>query len=395
MTTNSEYATTREPFSIAGFTVSDATLIVACFVLSRALVTAVGLLILNGHPATLHNPMQTHPFEASVPDLYVRWDSFWYIWIAEHGYSTVGAWDRAGTTTYAFYPVYPVLMWLVATLTGLSTAMSGVVVSNAAFLAALFVVFALAERWSNDKVVASFTVALLAFVPEGFIFSAVYTESVSLLLVSGSILLYERKLNTFAGIAAAVAALSRSNGILVVLYFGAKLLHERGVPGALRFWQQPERHFPIVIAPLGLFAFWWFSMVNTGDAFAQKSTVMHGWGWAADLPWRNIWRDLTGPEARSQWLMAGSLTAFAASLTLLRRDTWVLFVFCLANFLLFWTGTLSNSLIRYSIILFPIYFGISRLIAHRPIPAMLLIAVFCLLNAMMMGLWAIGHPFVL
>jgi len=395
MTATSDVFAARAPVRIAGFTLTDVTVVVGCFLLSRVMLTAVGLLVLSAHPATIHNPMQVLPFEASLPDLYVRWDSFWYLAMAQHGYSVLSTWDHPGGTAYAFYPVYPGLVWLIGTLTGLSMAMAGFVVSNVAFLAALFVILALAETWSHDKVVARFTVALLCFVPESFIFSAVYTESVFLLLLSGSMLLYERKQNLLAGVVAALAALARSNGILVVLYFGLKLLNERGIAGALRFWQQPERHLPIVLAPLGLFAFWWFAILTTGDAFAQKSSMVHGWRWAVDLPWNNIIRHLTGTDVRSQSLMWGSLVTFAASCALLRRDSWVLFAFCLANFLLFWTGTLSNSLIRYSIILFPIYYGLSRILAHRPIPIMLLLGVFCVLNVLMMSLWAIGHPFVL
>ena len=395
MTANSDIAIASAPTRIAGVSVSDITMIVGCFVVSRVLLTVVGLVVLNGHPTTFPNPMQTHPFEASLPDLYVRWDSFWYLKLAEHGYSMYSTWEQPGATPYGAYPLFPALMWLVGKATGLSLAMAGVVVSNVAFLMALFVVFALAQRWSSDKIVAGFTVALLSFVPESFIFSAVYTESVFLLLVSASMLLYDRKQNVLAGLTAAVAGLARSNGIFVIIYFGFTLLRERGLVGALRFWREPERHLPIILAPLGLFAFWWFAMATTGDAFAQKSTNVHGWHWAADLPWNNIIRHVTGTDVRSQSMMWGSLVAFAASFTLLRRDSWVLFVFCLANFLLFWTGTLSNSLIRYSIVLFPIYYGLSRTLAHRPIPILLLLAAFGVLNVLMMNLWALGHPFVL
>lgn len=395
MTASSDLAAVRAPVRIAGFTVSDITVIVGCFVASRVLLTVVGILLLQSHPGTYNSPMQTYPIEASLPNLYVRWDSFWYLQMAQHGYSVLTTLLQPGATSYAFYPVYPALIWLVSTISGLSAEWSGVLVSNTSFLAALFVIFALAEQWSADKAIAGLTVALLSFVPEGFIFSAVYTESIFLLLASSAMLLYERKQNALAGIVAALAAASRSNGILLVVYFGFTLLRERGLPGALRFWEQPERHLPIVIAPLGLFAFWWFAMLTTGDAFAQKSTMVHGWHWAVDLPWKNVIHHLTGPDARSSVLMGSSLVAFAASLTLLRRDAWVLFAYCLVNFLLFWTGNLSNSLLRYSIVLFPIFFGLSRVLAHRLVPAALVLFAFIGLDVLLMALWAVGHPFVL
>jgi len=394
MTVGSGVASVPVRARFGGFTASDVATIAGCFVVSRVLLTVIGIVVLNAHTVPFHNPMQTHPFEPSVPDLYVRWDSFWYVEIARHGYSVLSTWVQPGATAYAFYPVYPALMWAVSTASGLSVEMSGVVVSNVAFLAALFVIFRLAERWSGDKAVAGLCVALLSFAPESFIFSAVYTESLFLLLASGAMLLHERQQNALAGLVAAIAAASRSNGVLLVVYFGLTVVRERGLVGALRIWQQPERYLPIVMTPLGLFAFWWFAMLTTGDAFAQKSTVAHGWHWVTDLPWNNIVRHLTG-NLRSSLLMGLSLAAFAASLTLLRRDSWPLFVYCLVNFLLFWSGTLPNSLLRYAIVLFPIFFGLSRMLAHRIVPATLLLLLFVALDALLMGLWAIGSPFVL
>lgn len=320
-----------------------------------------------------------------VTDLYLHWDSFWYVTLAEGGYSTNEPMGP-GQTNYAFYPLYPALMWLVAHATGMPAAMAGLVVSNASFLAALFVVLALAERWSGEKTVARLAVLLLCVVPEGFIFSVVYTESLFVLLTAASMLLFERRQHFLAGVCAGLGSAVRSNGIFIVVYFGLAILRERGLRDGLRFWHEPERYLPIVMAPIGLFAFWWISMLGVGDAFAQKSTVLHGWPWATDWPWANMVRHLTSGEPRDAFLLLASVAMFAASLTLLRRSTWPLFVYCAANFVLYWSGTSSNSLLRYTVALLPIYYGVALALAHRRVASGLLVA-GCFAGGLVLTAW--------
>lgn len=371
----------------AGFAPSDVAVILAVFLGTRLLLTVFGLFTLTVSKDALYPPV--------LPDLFVRWDSEWYLSLAQGGYSPADLHaEQPGATNYAFYPLYPLLMWLLAHATGLSLAWSGVLISNLCFLAALFVVFALAEDWSGDKAVARVAVLLLCCVPEGFVFSAVYTESLFLLLTSASMLLFERRQYFAAGVCAALSSAVRANGVLVVIYFGFALLREGGFRRTLRFWDEPERYLPIVMAPLGLFGFWWMAMLTTGDAFAQASTAAHGWDWRSAWPWTNIVGRLASTNIREFWPMVASLVMFAGSLTLLRRASWPLFAYCLVNFLLFWMGTSPNSLLRYSIVLFPIYFGVARLITPRPVIAIVLLADCFAVETVMMLLWAHGSVLV-
>jgi len=373
----------------------DWRLILGCFIGSRLWLTLVGLVTLMVMPPQPAPNLGVASYAATLTDLYVRWDALWYVSIAEHGYSTiVPPFQGAGTISYAFYPLYPLAMWALGSVTGLSAAAAGLVISNASFLGALAVIYVLAEHWSGSRAVAGLAVALLCVVPQSFVFSAVYTESLFVLLTALSVLLFERRRYALAGVAAALGSASRSNGIFIVVYFGLAILRDRGLLGALRFWREPEAYMPIVLAPLGLFAFWWFCMLTTGDAFAQKSTMVHGWQWAFDWPWNNIVNQYRGTDFRFKYFMTLSLMMFAASLTLLRRRSWPLFGYCLACFILFWTGNLANSLLRYSLVLFPIFYGLALVLAPHVIVRRLVLAVFGLCGTLLMVLWAIGSIFV-
>ena len=103
----------------------------------------------------------------------------------------------------------------------------------------------------------------------------------------------------------------------------------------------PGPMLTIVLAPLGLVAFWWYCFATTGDAFAQATSIAHGWGWAPDWPWSNLRRHLRGNSTERFWAW-GSLLYFGASLLLLRFRLYEEFAFCLACFLLFWTSVLPQ-----------------------------------------------------
>ena len=84
----------------------------------------------------LTGPTGWSPELASRVTPLARWDSGWYVAIAESGYEDPPT--RAGQqTNHAFFPLYPALMRGVARATGLETSRAGALVSAAALLGAL------------------------------------------------------------------------------------------------------------------------------------------------------------------------------------------------------------------------------------------------------------------
>jgi Gpi18-like mannosyltransferase len=357
----------------------DGAVIVGLFVASRAFLLAVAAVALKVSP-----PPQA---QGLFPDLFVRWDSLWYINLARSGYSTIEPTDQLGATNLAFYPTYPALIWLVGHLTGLSAAVAGILISNAAFLAALFVIYALGRQIGGSRLNALIAVLLISFVPQGFVFSAVYTESLFVLVTAASMLAYGRRHYVAAAVLAAIGSSIRSNGVFIAVWIGLEMVRKRGFPGALRFWEHPEEYLPAVAAPLGLLAFWWLCYFYTGDAFAQKSTVEFGWGWLPDWPWHGFVENLIyGNTIERFWVVSG-LTAVALSFTLLLKGYWTLFIYCAVNFALYFSSTVPTSLLRYSIAIFPIYFGMAYYVRG---PVALMLMPYLFLGGVMMVCWAQG-----
>jgi hypothetical protein len=169
----------------------------------------------------------------AAADVWARWDSDWYLRIAEHGYS----WP---SSTPAFFPLYPLLVagsgWI---LLG-HDLLAGVLLSLAAGTAA----FALLYRLTSDRLgeeAARRTVLFLAVAPTSLFFGAVYSESLFLLLAVLSFVLAERGRLAGAGAAAGLALLTRSAGVALL-------------PALVVFaWRRPERGRAlagVAIAPL-------------------------------------------------------------------------------------------------------------------------------------------------
>lgn len=164
-----------------------------------------------------------------IPNGLIRWDSAFYINIAQNGYDSKSA---------AFFPIYPLLIRFTSNLTGNSWT-SGLWVSNTTFLIALFYLYALIKKEFDDNT-ARRAVFYIASAPAAFFFSAVYSESVFFLFIVACFY-YSRNGNWFfAGIAGALASATRLIGILAPVF----ILFES-------FWQQGIRFFP---KPWGLSA---------------------------------------------------------------------------------------------------------------------------------------------
>ncbi|MBX6343152.1 MAG: hypothetical protein IRY97_11885, partial [Thermomicrobiaceae bacterium] len=184
-----------------------------------------------------------------LADIVIRplanWDGVWYTGIAEHGYQYRQA-------QAAFWPLYPLLIRAGHTLTGLSYATVGVLVSNGAFLAAL-VLFHRLARLEWGRRVADRAVWLLALAPMAFFFSTAYTESLFLLLTVGAFYAARTDRWQWAGACGFLAALTRNVGGLLLLPLAIMLIQRYGW-SPRRWWSRALPLAMIPVAPLFFFA---------------------------------------------------------------------------------------------------------------------------------------------
>ena len=156
-----------------------------------------------------------------------RHDALWYLRIAAEGY-------RTDDGSAAFFPLYPLLSRQVAALTGDAWLLGAYLVSNVALVVALTVLFRLTEH-EADEARARRTVLYLALFPTSLFLFAPYTESLFLALTVGCLYAARRHAWPLAAVLGALAASTRSAGLLLVLPLAVEaLLQAREQDGPLR-----------------------------------------------------------------------------------------------------------------------------------------------------------------
>ncbi len=149
-------------------------------------------------------------------------DGNFYLGISKYRYFDLTPSAEAGERVYSsigFFPLLPALIrGFDAALPG-GALVAGIVVCTLAGWAACTAVTLLARELYDDQV-ARRAAALIACFPGAFIFSFIYTEGLLVAAVAASLILLRRRLWVWAGIAGAVATLSRPSGIAIVAAAG-------------------------------------------------------------------------------------------------------------------------------------------------------------------------------
>jgi hypothetical protein len=248
----------------------------------------------NRHPeaARWDDPSVTRDL-GWVTDVWARWDSVWFLRIAEHGY---GSLEGAAA---AFYPLYPASVAVLGRIFFGHYVLAGIVVSLAATLAAFVLFHDLAETKLGAEG-ARRAVLYLALFPMALFFQAVYSEALFLLLSVAAFVLAERARFLPAGIVTGLALLTRPVGVALLAAL------------AVLAWRSPKRGDALArlaVAPL-LFAvyplvLWWER--DDPWAFARAQDI-----WSRHVsyagPLGGIWDGLRAGWAGVRQLVSGSHT---------------------------------------------------------------------------------------
>jgi hypothetical protein len=188
--------------------------VVLYLLLSALALVGVHLLDLEQGTTALPEPAQAMAW----PGVWARWDSGYYISIAENGYSV-------GNLSTAFYPLYPVLMRVAAWLPGLNSVMAGTLLSLL-FTALAFVVLYRIVAFDYGADTAWFCVLLIAVFPTAFYFYSIYTEALFLLLSVSAYMLARTKHWGWAVLVCLVAGFGRYNGFLISVIVAVEFLNQ-------------------------------------------------------------------------------------------------------------------------------------------------------------------------
>jgi Mannosyltransferase (PIG-V) len=252
-----------------------------------------------------------------VGNLLARWDTFFYYTIATDGYH----WDPAVFLHYnvVFFPLLPVLMRLGGAALGGHPLVAGLVISLTAFAGAMAILYRLA-RLELGEDYAWRVILLISAFPYALYFSAVYTESLFLLLSVGAFYAARRGRPGWTAACGFAAGLTRPNGFWLALPLALLALWPREDIQSEQRQQRPIS-IPIgllaAIAPiLGVTLFSSYLQLRFGDALAW----LHGqaaWGMplllrrGAPDPIKLAGEDAIKPIEVIAWI--GNIAAFCAA----------------------------------------------------------------------------------
>lgn len=165
------------------------------------------------------------------------WDTLYYINIAQNGYVLPASQDftsRPASDLVAYFPGYPLAIRAVAALPGIDEPLASILIALVGGLAATILFWV----WMCDRGISlrhrRTALALFLLYPYSFMLTGVaYAEPMTLALVLGAFVLFERDRHLLAGVIAAAATFTRPTALPVLLALPVLAL-ERG--GSLRLW---------------------------------------------------------------------------------------------------------------------------------------------------------------
>jgi len=185
-----------------------------------------------------------------------RDDALWFLRIATSGY-------RVGDNSAAFFPLYPLAVRITSLVVGDRPLLASLLVSNGSFFLALLLLHDLTARELSERV-ARTTIVYLAVFPTSFFFLAPYSESTFLLLSVATFWFARRDRWALAALAGALAALTRSIGIVLAPSLVA-MAFERPRRGGGSPWGRVVAGASVLLGPLAYLAWWGLAR---GDALA-------------------------------------------------------------------------------------------------------------------------------
>jgi hypothetical protein len=206
--------------------------------------------------------------------LWQRFDTNWYLKIATRGYDGLD-----GSTAY--FPIYPMLIRLSSFV--VDPMFAAVLFPNLALIGVLILLYRLVSNLTDEQTTRRVLTYFLVF-PTSFFLLAAYSESIFLLFTIGSLHEASHRRWGWVVIWGVLAALTRLQGVLLVVPLMYMLWREYGYISIKKIF---FRALPLAFIPLATFAFLGFSKVSMLNALQDT------WHARFVFPWDNVWATIS------------------------------------------------------------------------------------------------------
>lgn len=346
-------------------------------------------------------------------DNFFKWDSGWYARIAEQGYDPKSS---------AFFPLYPFLIAMVRQLLDVTSAAAGVLISNAAFFLMLYVVYHLIRIDYGERDTRRI-LWLFCLYPTSYYFSAVYTESLYLLLMA--LTLYCIRIGNWAGagISGFVTSITRNTGVFLTIPYALEYFKIRTWGDILPFlrrgfgnlgqanpgWKRWKGFLWVFVIPLSFFLYMGYLGCRFGDPFAfSHAQAQFGRGFLNPFAtivqgYQMLVNHLTAQPLNWLWMyfftefffVTLTLVVLLVTVRKLRLSYWVIILYA---FLIPLTAPATGRVVdyfvsysRYSLVIFPLYLGIYELVKGNRLCYYATNLVFAVLLVILVYNWSLDR----
>lgn len=321
-------------------------------------------------------------------DVLGTWDGWWYLQVAEHGYSpgplqplAPGGLFTVQQSSVAYFPLYPALIRGVSEVTGLGLFGAAILVSVLASFVAAAGIYAVISMLAGARA-GTIAAGLWAILPGAGVEWAVYSESLFVAIAAWTCWCVMKHRWAAAGLLAFVAGLNRPTSAALIGAVGLAAIVTLARRDSRRAHGVAGPVYAMVVAPLGLLTYVTWVGIGAGDLTAYFRLQKEGWAHYFDYGSYTL--DVLGNTAigRNNYLFAVSvpdmlavqvviLLPFLIALLLRKRPPLVLTAYTLASVItVLGTQQMFSNTPRYLLPLFPLLLAPAAALSRLKWPAL-------------------------
>lgn len=366
---------------------SGLTEILLLFLVSRGVLTTVGVLSITIIGRRTGRRLEWEHPSSSWLDIWGQWDTGWYLDIAKNWYAAEAHYQSY--CNYAFFPLYPTLIKLLGAVIG-NYYYAGLIISNVSLLGAAILLYKLVKL-DHDQEVALRSVKYMFIWPTSFILSGVLSEALFLILVIGCFYYARKGKWLSACIAGFFLSLTRVPGV----YVGIPLLYDYMKGKNFRLKSIRIDILALALLPLGLLVFCVYNYYLTGDFLAFVHIQQSAWRHHFDNPIKTLVNGMFGSAGSPRIIVAAWFTSITMVFLAIfyRRVPTSYLLFCFISLLLPLVKGLG-SMPRYTVVLFPVFILFAQLGKDKKADTAFTI-IFSVLQGCFMIFWSIGDTLII
>lgn len=356
--------------------------ILGWFALSRFILGVIGVVSYTIFKPILGSHYKWHYSDIALLDIWGKWDTSWYLGIAQNGYSS----NIDALPNLSFFPLYPFFIKTFSLIVR-DYYISALLISNIALILSAYYLYKILGKMFNESVAKTGLIYLFIF-PASFILSGAFAESLFLLFSAMTFYYASMRRWWIAGICSTLLVLTKSFGILIILPLF--ILYLQDINFNIKRLKLNILHLTLPV--FGLCAFFAYCYYLTGNPFAYFTAQAAATGNTNMMnPLYAIIVGLFGGDLIHIFNSIFTLSVIGLSIFFYKGLGLANTLFCVLTLTLYLSsGGGYNSMFRYASGIVPVYLALVFFEEKYPKTKPYTMYILISLQGFLMALWSAG-----